>query len=66
MSVPSFAPHEIDALETVLNAACQLYAQDTKQIGLRQAVDVLHDLLHREHEYQDELYRKHDNWRGFS
>jgi hypothetical protein len=64
MSVLSFAPHEIDALETVLNAACELYAQNTKQIGLRQAVDVLGHVLRREHGYQDELYRKHVMWRG--
>ena len=64
MSVLSFAPHEMDALELVVNAACELYAQDTRQIQIRRAVvDILDDLLNREHDYQAELYRKHGLWR---
>jgi len=62
MSVPS--PQDCENLDLVLQAACQIYSQDTSQYHLRRAIDRLDELLRKEWGYQEELSRKHDSWRG--
>jgi hypothetical protein len=52
-------PADAAALDVVLNAACQHYATDTTQLGLRLAIDQLDALLIQERGYHDEALRKH-------